>query len=330
MTELKPLIEVDAEGAAAGAAASSADVTSNEAQGLGDKPTSPGRLAFRRFLRHRLAVFSAVLLVVMTTLIFFPSLVTEFGPNEDTDVRLAGFTADHPLGTDDISRDELSRVLHGGQISVRIGITVAFVASIIGTIVGAFAGYTGGRTDNLLMRVTDLFLALPLIVVLIIVARLPSRQEWAATLMGDSGSVRLIITVLALFFWMPMARIVRGVVLSLKEKEFVEAARALGASDARILFRHLIPNAVGPILVNVTLSVAAAILTESALSFLGFGVQAATVPTWGNMLNAAQSFTRGAPHLVWVPGIAILLTVLCVNYLGDGLRDAFDPKQRKV
>lgn len=295
------------------------------------KPASPGRLALRRFLRHRMAVASAVVLVVLAVLVFLPALVTDFGPNENTGVRLGDvFTSEHPFGTDDISRDELSRVLHGGQISIRIGITVALVSSIIGTIIGSIAGYLGGWVENLLMRVTDLFLAIPLIVMLIIVARLPSRQEWAQTLMGPTGSVRSIITILALFFWMPMARIVRGVVLSLKEKEFVEAARAVGASDRRIVFRHLIPNSVGPILVNITLSVAAAILTESALSFLGFGVQAATEPTWGNMLNAAQPLIRAAPHLVWFPGLAILITVLCVNYVGDGLRDAFDPKQRKV
>lgn len=299
-------------------------------ESLDEKPASPGRLAFRRFLRHKAAVGSLVLLFVMTILIFFPWLVTDFGPNENTGVRLGGFSSEHPFGTDDISRDELARVLHGGQISIRIGITVALVSSIVGTIVGAFAGYVGGWAENLLMRVTDLFLAIPLIVALIIVARLPSRQEWAETLMGSTGSVRSIITILALFFWMPMARIVRGVVLSLKEKEFVEAARAIGASDGRILFRHLIPNSVGPILVNITLSVAAAILTESALSFLGFGVQAATEPTWGNMLNAAQPLIRSSPHLVWFPGLAILITVLCVNYVGDGLRDAFDPKQRKA
>jgi peptide/nickel transport system permease protein len=276
---------------------------------------------------------SAVLLLVLTVLIVFPTLVTHWGPNEQVGAsaqfRLKGPSSAHPFGTDTLQRDMLARVLYGGKISLQVGIAVGIVSGIVGTIIGAIAGYYGKIIDNILMRVTDLFLAIPLIVVLILFTRLPSRQPWAHTLMGDTGSIRSIVTVLSLFFWMPMARIVRGVVLSLKEKEFVEAARAVGASDARIMLRHLIPNCAGPIVVNVTLSVAAAILTESALSFLGYGVQSATTPTWGNLLSNVKSFTRNAPHVVWFPGLAILITVLCVNYLGDGLRDALDPQQRR-
>jgi peptide/nickel transport system permease protein len=213
---------------------------------------------------------------------------------------------------------------------LKVGIAVTLVAGIIGVSIGAIAGYYGRWIDNVLMRTTDLFLAIPLLVVLILFGRLPARNPWAATWFGDVGTIRSIITMLALFFWMPMARIVRGQILSLKEKEFVEAARALGASDARILLRHLIPNCTGAIVVNLTLGVAAAILTESALSFLGFGVDAIFTPTWGNLLSNSQDSLDSYPYLVWAPGLAIVLTVLCVNFIGDGLRDALDPKQLSV
>jgi len=187
-------------------------------------------------------------------------------------------------------------------------------------VVGSIAGYYGGWIDNLLMRFTDLFLAIPFLVVLIIGAKLADR--WI-----PGGTVVDIVVILSLFFWMPLARIIRGVVLSLKEKEFVEAARASGATNGRIIFLQILPNAMGPMIVNATLSVAAAILTESALSFLGFGVQPPT-PTWGNLLNGSRQFMLLAPHLVYFPGFAILLTVLAVNFLGDGLRDALDPHQK--
>ncbi|MGH9137969.1 MAG: ABC transporter permease [Acidimicrobiales bacterium] len=314
-------------GAPAGADAT--DALTAQAQGLTAKPLSPGLLAWRRFRRHKLAMVSAVVLAVFAVLIFFPSLVSPYGPLERTELRSVGPTWDHPFGTNGIRQDQLSRVLHGGQISLQVGVAVALVSATVGSLIGLVAGFYGRWIDNLLMRVTDLFLAIPLIVSLILLTRLPARHAWAETFMGEEGSVRAIITILALFFWMPMARIVRGVVLSLKEKEFVEAARALGASTPRILFRHLLPNCVGPIIVNVTLSVAAAVLTESALSFLGFGVESATTPTWGNLLTSARGQLRTDPHLVWFPGLAIVFLVLCVNYLGDGLRDALDPRQTR-
>jgi peptide/nickel transport system permease protein len=296
--------------------------------GLAAKPMSPGRLAWRRFRRHKLAMGSAIVLILLAILVFNPGLVSDFGPNQrDVGARLLHpGAAGHPLGTDALSRDMLARVLYGGQISLKVGIAVALVSAFVGSIIGAFSGFYGKWIDNFLMRATDLFLAVPLLVALIVLTRLPARHAWAVTLVGPTGSVRAIVTILSLFFWMPMARIVRGVVLSLKEKEFVEAARALGASDARIIGRHLLPNCVGPIVVNITLSVAAAILTESALSFLGYGVQSATTPTWGNLLNGVKGQLRTSPHLVWVPGLAIVITVLCVNHLGDGLRDALDPR----
>jgi peptide/nickel transport system permease protein len=303
---------------------------SSAAQGLTAKPLSPGRLAWRRFRRHKLAMLSAVVLILLAIVVFFPHILTDFGPLERTDAdQYAGPSATHLLGTDNLRHDLLSRVLYGGQISLKVGIAVAVVAGVFGSVIGAVAAFYGRWIDNLLMRATDLFLAIPLLVALIIMTRLPARHPVMADLMGEVGSVRSIITILSLFFWMPMARIVRGVVLSLKEKEFVESAKALGASDFRILSRHLLPNAIGPIIVNVTLSVAAAILVESALSFLGFGVQSATTPTWGNLLSNTKSQLRAHGHVVWFPGLAIVITVLCVNYLGDGLRDALDPRQSK-
>jgi peptide/nickel transport system permease protein len=196
-----------------------------------------------------------------------------------------------------------------------IGLAVALSAGIIGTLLGALAGYYGRWVDQILMRITDLFLSIPFLVILIL----------ASAILG--GSIFDIVLILTLFFWMPDARIVRGVVLSLKEKEFVEAARASGASNSRIIFSHILPNAMGPITVIVTLGVAQAILTESSLSFLGFGVQPPT-PTWGNMLNQAQSFALIHPSMIWFPGLFILVTVLAVNFIGDGLRDAFDPHQQ--
>ena len=302
---------------------------STAGQGLTSKPLSPSLLAWRRFRRHRLAMVSAVLLILLSVVVFFPSLLTSYDPLERIPEaeRLESPSAEHWFGTNGIRQDHLSRVLHGGQISLQIGLAVALVSAVIGSVVGAVAGYFGGALDNLLMRTTDLFLAIPGLVSLILITRVPEHQDWAVSLLGEAGTVRSIITALALFFWMPMARIVRGMVLSLKEKEFVEAAKAVGAGNGRILFRHLLPNCTGAIIVNITLSVAAAILTESALSFLGFGVQSATVPTWGNLLEQGKGQLGTEPHLMWFPGLAIAITVLCVNYLGDGLRDAFDPRQ---
>jgi peptide/nickel transport system permease protein len=221
---------------------------------------------------------------------------------------------DHWFGTDLIGRDQLSRILHAGQISLKIGLIVAGLSTIIGTAVGAIAGYVGRAVDQALMRVTDLFLIVPAIAVLAIALKVFGHQDVT------------IMLVLAGLFWMYEARVVRGQVLSLKEKEFVEAARASGASGTRIVVKHLLPNVVGPIMVNATLSVALAIIAESTLSFLGFGVQPPNT-SWGTMLAKAEGFVgTSKAYLVYFPALAILLTVLAINYLGDGLRDAFDPQ----
>jgi peptide/nickel transport system permease protein len=284
--------------------------------GAAERVLTTRQLAWRRFKRHKLAIASSIILVLLALATILVDVISQYGfAQQDLQNRVQPPSSAHWFGTDQLGRDEFTRVLYGGRISLLVGITVALSSGIIGTLVGAWAGYYGGWIDNLLMRVTDLFLSIPFLVILII----------AAAALG--GSLFDIVLILSLFFWMPLARIIRGVFLSLKEKEFVEAARATGAGHKRIMLYHMLPNAMGPIIVNITLGVAAAILTESALSFLGFGVQPPT-PTWGNLLNGSRQFAQLYPWLVWFPGLAILITVLCVNFLGDGLRDAMDPHQR--
>ncbi len=317
---------------------SSVDALATTSLGMGVKPSTPLRLAWRRFRRHKLAMASVVGLLVITVLCVFAQFFTKYSPTFQ--IRLSYPTgplltnasprAGHWFGTNGRGRDMWSNVLYGGRVSLYVGLAVAIISTAIGTIVGVVAGYYGKAVDNVLMRITDLFLAVPFLVMAIMFAELPASQPWAATLFGQAHSVRSVITIMVILFWMPVARIIRGLVLSLKEKEFVEAARAAGASDFRIMFRHLVPNCTGQIIVNTTLSVAAAILTETALSFLGYGVDNIFTPTWGNLLQQAEDALGFAPHLVIFPSLFIVLTVLCVNFIGDGLRDALDPKQLSV
>jgi peptide/nickel transport system permease protein len=295
--------------------------------GVQERVLSTRQLAWRRFRRHKPAIVSAIILILIglacllvTVNIFGFRLSHYTFRGQNLFVIRHSPSANHLFGTDQLGRDLFTRVLYGGRISLMVGVTVAASAGIIGAVVGAVAGYYGGTIDNLLMRVTDLFLAIPFLVVLLIGEKLLDK-------LLPGQSILNTVLILTLFFWMPDARIVRGVYLSLKEKEFVEAAKASGASDTRIMFYHMLPNAMGPIIVNATLLVAAAILTESALSFLGFGVQPPT-PTWGNLLSDSRGFITTDPYLIWFPGLAILITVLSVNFLGDGLRDALDPHQK--
>jgi len=289
-----------------------------EALGLEEHGLSQAALAWRRFRRHKLAMTSLLLLILIGLAATFAGLLTPYGyaAQHLTEI-LQAPNHKHLLGTDVLGRDELSRVLYGGRVSLVVGLGVALSAGVLGTLVGAVAGYYGGVLDNVVMRVTDLFLSIPLLVVLIIASQ------------ATKGGVLDIVIVLSAVLWMPLARIVRGVFLSLKEKEFVEAARMVGASNRRIILRHLLPNALGVIIVNITLTVALAILLESLLSFLGFGIQPPT-PSWGNLLDEGRQMMQIAGWMVWFPGLAILITVLCVNFLGDGLRDALDPTQRRV
>ena len=277
-------------------------------------PRTQWQLMRRRFFRHRIAVVSLVVLLLLLVLCFGASAIAPY-PRGEQDLLLGptGPSAKHWFGTDNLGIDQLSTLLYAGQISLKIGLAVALISTVLGTIIGSVAGYFGKWWDQLLMRATDLFLVVPAIAVL------------AIALKKFGHTVNWIIIVLAALGWMYVARIVRGQVLSIKEKEYVEAARAAGASSFRVIARHILPNCIGPILVNATLAIAGAIITESTLSFLGFGIQ---IPdeSWGHMLSSAEGNYAINTHLLYFPGLMILLTVLCVNFLGDGLRDAFDPQ----
>lgn len=240
---------------------------------------------------------------------------------------LKGFTSKHYLGTDELGRDVLMRLIYGTQVSLAIGLLVAFLSAFIGLVIGSLAGYYGGLLDSALMRLTDSLLSLPLIPVLILFAAADIKQipviGWF--IRGDNESIAKMVVVLCIFSWMTVARLVRASILSVKEKDFVFAARTLGASDLRIIARHITPNIMAPLLVAVTLGVGRSILFESALSFLGLGVQPPTA-TWGNMLFNAQELIYESPLLAIFPGALIFITVICFNFVGDGLQDAIDPK----
>jgi peptide/nickel transport system permease protein len=309
----------------------------NELEGISIESASPTKLALRRYRHHRAAMISSVVLLIIALVCVFATFVAPYGENEAIDSADGGLrkeilvppNSQFWFGTDSIGRDLYSRVLYGGRVSLFVGIASAISAGLIGTAVGAFAGFRGGRIDNIMMRTTDLFIGLPLLVLLIIMRLLPEKQPWAATVLGEPGSKRLMVTLITLVAWMTTARIVRGVVLSLKEKEFVEAARAVGASDRRIIVRHLVPNTIGPIVVSMTFIVAAAIGLESTLSFFGFGLDP-TQSSWGNLLaDAGTSIITGKWWLVFFPAMILLITILCINFMGDGLRDALDPKQEQ-
>jgi ABC-type dipeptide/oligopeptide/nickel transport system permease subunit len=290
------------------------------AAGLEIQARSQWDYARRRFFRHRLALLGLLGLLIIFGAGIFANFVAPYSYSEiDLNNILAGPTTvgKHFFGTDNIGRDYFSRVVWGIRTSEEVGVVVALVSSIVGMIVGAMAGYYGGWIDNLLMRITDLVLTLPAIAILLT----------AAALLGQGNQWRVSFILVA-FFWTGIARVVRGVYLSLREKEYVEAAKALGGSDVRLMFRHILPNTLGPIVVNATLAVGAAILTEAALSFLNFGIKPPT-PSLGGLVNSAQA----NPQQWWLtifPGVTIVLVVLFVNFLGDGLRDALDPTQRRM
>jgi peptide/nickel transport system permease protein len=222
----------------------------------------------------------------------------------------------HLMGTDELGHDQFTRVLYGGRISLTIGIFAAMVGTAFGTLIGALSGFYGGRLDNLLMRFTDIAFSIPTLPLLIVISAFPT------------ASVPIMILVIGGLSWMATARVVRGSVLSIKQNDFITAARMIGAHNFRIIFRHILPNTLGPIVVGATLSVGGAIITESALSFLGLGVQPPT-PSWGNMLQDSQTTMASKPWLTIFPGLAILITVLCINFIGDGLQDALYPTQRR-
>jgi peptide/nickel transport system permease protein len=243
----------------------------------------------------------------------------------DFKAKLKGPSWAHPMGTDDLGQDILARMLYGGRISLAVGVAAMLIALTVGTAVGALSGHAGGVIDHTLMRITDLFLALPPLPLLLLIVYL-FRDVLKKALGPEAGIFIMIVVVIGGLRWMPVARLVRAQFLSLREKEFVEAARSLGAKPFRQMIRHILPNALGPVIVAGTLDVAAAILAESTLSFLGLGFPP-DIPTWGRILFDAKDNLDFAPHWAIFPGTAIFLTVLSINYLGDGLRDALDPRK---
>jgi len=290
------------------------------------RSTSLALEAWRRFRRHRLALAGAVILLLMIlAIVFGPSLWPVAINDIDFKARLEGPSWGHPFGTDDLGQDLLARMLYGGRISLAVGLAAMAFAIVVGTLIGAIAGMSRGWVGSALMWLTDLFLSLPQLPLLLLVIYL--FRDFLKSLFGAEGGVFiLIVAVIGGLRWMPVARLVRAQFLSLREKEFVEAARALGAAKLRQVAGQIVPNALGPVIVAGTIDVAAAIIAESTLSFLGLGFPP-DIPTWGRILFDAKDYLDIAPYWAMFPGAAIFLAVLSINFVGDGLRDALDPRK---
>jgi peptide/nickel transport system permease protein len=281
--------------------------------------------AWRRFRQDRLALLGAIVLIVLIFSIFFgPLLYTTAGDRIDFAQSSAPPSWQHPFGTNDLGQDQLAQVLVGGRISLTVAIAAMLLSISLGTLIGAIAGFYGGAVDNLLMRLTDLFLSLPQLPLLLLVVYL-FRDAMKAVVGPELGIFLLVVLVIGGLNWMSVARLVRANFLKLREVEFVAAAAALGARPRRLIWVHIFPNVLSAIIVAATLAVGNAIITESTLSFLGLGFPP-DVPTWGQMLYKAKDYLTAAPYMALFPGLAIFLTVLSINYIGDGLRDALDPK----
>ncbi len=294
---------------------------------------SPGLAVLARFMKHRLAVASAIVLCLLVILSLLAPLI-EYMLGLDAEAvdlfaRYAPPSAAHPLGTDELGRDLLLRLLYGGQVSLFVGLTATIVAAFIGTAIGLCAGYAGGRIDAFVMRVTDGVIALPVLPLLIVLAAVDLNKLGLSDEILSSSNVSLyrIVAIVALVGWTTVARLVRASTLSLKTRPFVLAARAQGAGAFRIMLRHILPNLASPIIVATTLSVGNVILLESVLSFLGLGIQP-PLPSWGNLLTGAQETIWEAPGLAFYPGLLIFITVIAFNFIGDGLQDALDPRSR--
>jgi peptide/nickel transport system permease protein len=284
------------------------------------------REAMRRFRRHRLAMVGTAILLVMVAAVVLGPFVYRVPIDEiDFRAKLKAPSAAHPLGTDDLGQDILARMLYGGRISLAVGVVAMLIGICVGTTVGAIAGQVGGVVDNAAMRGTDLFLSLPGLPIFLLVVYL-FRDSMKRAFGTELGAFILIVAIIGCLRWMSVARLVRAQFLSLREKEFVEAARALGVPTARQIVRHILPNAIGPVIVAGSLEVAVAILLESTLSFLGLGFPP-DIPTWGRILSDAKDNLDFAPHWAIFPGTAIFLAVLSINFIGDGLRDALDPRK---
>jgi peptide/nickel transport system permease protein len=284
------------------------------------KSKSPFQLALSRFLRNKMAVGSIIVLVFIIIICLLAPVFTDQDPEETNLFQIEQSPSEeHILGTNGTGQDNFARLLYGGRMSLLVGFSAMFFTLTIGVVLGSLAGYYGGKVDSIIMRATDIFLMLPfLVLALTIIAII------------DEITIPIFITIIAVTSWPNLTRIIRGTYLSLREQEFILGARAIGAADSRIVFRHFIPNAIGPIIVNATLMMATYIIVESGLSFIGFGIPQPT-PTWGNMLSEAMNvrILRDHPEAWIPPGLAIFITVLAINFIGDGLRDAFDPKSKQ-
>jgi peptide/nickel transport system permease protein len=297
-------------------------------------PLTLGQLTWRRFRRHKMAILGLFVLIGLVLYSYGGTLIfsEQYANFNDTTLRLQPPSGQHPFGTDTVGRDILARTIYGGQISIIIGLTAALLEVIVGVTVGALAGYYGGWLDSLTMRLTEAILIIPQLFLLIVMAKFFGGSLPNLTLLGRefSGSVIIIVVIIGLTSWPYLARIVRSQFLSLKENEFVLAARATGTPTWQIIFQHILPNSVAPIVVSATLGVANAITLEAYISFLGMGVRPPTA-TWGNMLEGAYGFIDQGAYWLWLfPGLLIVLIVLSINFLGDGLRDALDPRSRTV
>jgi peptide/nickel transport system permease protein len=308
-------------------------VASLLADELETPPLTLGQLTWRRFRRHKMAMAGSVMLIILIVysflgVIFYSEKDANF---TDTKARLTSPNSEHIFGTDTVGRNVLARTIYGGQISILIGITAMLVELFVGVTIGSLSGYYGGSIDSVLMRFTEAVLIIPQIFLLLVMAKFFGDKIGNWTVLGRefSGSVVVIVLIIGLTSWPYLARIVRAQFLSLKENEFVLAARATGTPRSQIILKHILPNSVAPIAVAATLGVASAITLEAYISFLGMGVRAPTA-TWGNMLEGAYNYIESAWWLWFFPGALMALTVLSINFIGDGLRDALDPRSRTV
>lgn len=292
-------------------------------------PLTPTQVAWRRFRGHKMAVAGILMLFAIILYVTIGSFIftEEYSNHTDLSIKLSPPSREHPFGTDMVGRDVLARSIYGGQISIIIGLLAVVISIVAGVLVGATSGYYGGIADSILMRFTEAMFTIPFLFLMIILAKMLSGKIPNFNFLGRSfsGSVIVIIGVIGITSWMYLARIVRANFLSLKEQEFVTAAHSIGTSNVSIIFSHILPNTIAPIIVSATLQVAGAILSEAYVSFLGVGVQPPTA-TWGNMLDQAYHHLEREPWLWFFPGMLILLTVLAINFVGDGLRDALDPR----
>jgi len=281
---------------------------------------------WNEFKNHKGALAGAIIFALIVILVLLGPFVWPYEANGiNIRIRNQGPSLAHPFGTDQLGRDTLARIMAGGRTSITVGLTAMLLSLFLGTLIGVVAGYFK-KLDSVLMRFTDLFLSLPLLPLLLVMMLL-FREPLGTSFGPEKGMFILIVLSIGITSWMPTARIVRGDVLAIKEREFILAARSIGGTDTQIIFRHILPNVLSPIMVSATLGIANAIITESALSFLGLGFPP-DFPTWGRLLNDAVDYLQQFPERVFWPGLAISLTVLSINYLGDGLRDALDPRIR--